>query len=344
MLRLLELTYEGLVTTLKDRYEKGPFLARALYGEFYRNLNPDAWRTDVGRNAPGLVGRLRKDWCFNPGRVKDEIHDGELIKFTTELTDGHQIESVILPLKTHHTVCISSQAGCKMGCRFCETGKSGLSRSLTVEEIVGQVYHARQQFRRSIRNVVFMGMGEPLDNFENVIRAVRVLSDQRGLDMAQRRITISTAGLINGIQKLTALNMPDLNLSVSLNAANDELRRQLMPAHRRDSLASLQKTLLGYPLKKGKVLGISYVLISQVNDTSEHARQLADWLKPLRARVNLIPFNSIKDSLFQPPSQEETDLFRRKLIDLNVNVQKRVPRGGELMAACGQLGSCVEGG
>ena len=339
MLRLLALTYENLVEAVSDRYGKGPFLAKTLYGEFYKNLKPDAWRTEAIRNSQGLRDRLRQDWCFGPGRVRDELHEEGLVKFVTELVDGHRVESVILPLRTHQTICISSQAGCGMGCRFCETGKLGLARSLSVEEMVGQVYQAIKKFGRPIRNVVFMGMGEPFDNFENVIQAVRVLSDQRGLDIAQRRITLSTAGHIDGIGKLAALDMPHLNLTVSLNAPNDQLRRRLMPLHNKSSLALLQKTLMDYPLKKGKVLNVAYVLISHVNDRSEHAQQLSQWLKPLRARVNLIPFNPIKDSLFQPPSIEDMDLFRGKLIEQGVNVQKRVPRGGTLMAACGQLGA-----
>ena len=339
MLRLLELTYEDLVAVVVDRYEKGPFLARALYREFYKNLEPDAWRTEMIRNSQGLRDRLRQDWLFSPGQVKEVIHQEGVVKFVTELADGNRIESVILPMKTHQTVCISSQAGCGMGCRFCETGKLGLARSLSVEEIVGQVYMARQKSGQWIRNVVFMGMGEPFDNFENVIQAVRVLSDQRGLDIAQRHITLSTAGRIDGIEKLAALHMPHLNLTVSLNAPNDGLRRQLMPAHGTVSLALLQKALMAYPLKKGNTLSVAYVLISHVNDGCEHAQQLAEWLKPLRAKVNLIPFNPGKDSHFRPPNQEETDLFRQRLIELRVNVQKRAPRGRELMAACGQLGS-----
>ena len=339
MLRLLELTYDNLEALVVDRYEKGPFLAKALYRAFYKNLDPDAWRAEVIRNSRGLSERLRQDWHFSPGQIKDEIHQEGLVKFVTELMDGNRIETVILPLKTHQTVCISSQAGCGMGCRFCETGKLGLARSLSVEEIVGQVYKARQKSGQGIRNVVFMGMGEPFDNFENVIQSVRVLSDQRGLDIAQRHITLSTAGRIDGIEKLAALNMPNLNLTVSLNAPNDELRRKLMPVHDTGSMARLQKALIAYPLKKGNSLSVAYVLISQVNDGCEHARQLAEWVKPLRAKVNLIPFNPGKDSFFRPPSQEETDRFRRRLIELCVTVQKRVPRGRELMAACGQLGA-----
>jgi 23S rRNA (adenine2503-C2)-methyltransferase len=342
MLQLLGMTYDDLVAIFAERYAKGPSLARALYREFYKNLNPDAWQAKEIKASPGLSDRLRQDLIFTPGQVAEENRQDGVVKFVTELTDGQRIESVVLPLRSHHTICVSSQAGCRMGCRFCETGKLGLARNLTAAEIVGQVYTARQRFGSFIRNLVFMGMGEPFDNFDQVIRAVQVLSDQRGLDIAQRHITLSTAGLIDGIKKFAALNMPNLNLMVSLNAPNDELRRELMPINNTAPLARLQQALMAYPLKKGAVLSVAYVLIPGVNDRPEHALQLADWLEPLRAKVNLIPFNPGKNSLFRLPSQEETDRFRQRLIALDVNVQKRLPRGRDLMAACGQLGTRVK--
>jgi 23S rRNA (adenine2503-C2)-methyltransferase len=339
MLRLLELTCDELASVFAEQYEKGPSLARALYREFYKNLNADAWQAKAIQASPCLAGRLRHDLVFAPGKVAEELRQAGVIKFVTELTDGHRIESVVLPLKTHQTLCVSSQVGCGMGCRFCETGQWGLARHLTVEEIVGQVYTAQQRYGQMIRNVVFMGMGEPFDNFENVIQAIQVLSDQRGLNMAQRRITLSTAGRVDGIEKLAALHMPHLNLTVSLNAPNDALRSELMPINKAAPLALLQKALKAYPLKKGNVLSMAYVLIPEKNDGPEHARQLADWLAPLPAKVNLIAFNQGKVSDFRLPRQEELDRFRQRLIALGVNVQKRLPRGRDLMAACGQLGS-----
>jgi len=339
MLQLLEMTYNELSGVFAEQYEKGPSLAKVLYGEFFKNLNPKAWQAPEIQASPGLADRLREDLFFKPGKIVDEIRQDGLTKFVTELDDGVRIESVILPLKTHQTVCISSQAGCGMGCQFCETGNLGLARNLTVEEIVGQVYTARRRYGRSIRNVVFMGMGEPFDNFDKVIQAVRVLNDQRGLDIAQRHITLSTAGRIDGIEKLAALNLPHLNLTVSLNAPNDELRGRLMPIHNTGLLALLQQALKNYPLKKGNWFSIVYVLIPGINNDSEHARQLADWLQPLRAKVNLIAFNPGKDAPFRAPNEAEIDSFRRQLIARQVQVQKRAPRGRDLMAACGQLGS-----
>lgn len=343
MLRLLEMTYDNLTTAFGERYGKGPFLAGALYREFYKQLNPHAWQASAIAGSPGLPERLRQDMVFEPGTVVDTVNQEGVVKFVTRLPDDQRIESVILPMESHATVCVSSQVGCRMGCRFCETARLGLVRPLTVEEIVGQVYVVRKRFGACIRNVVFMGMGEPFDNFDAVIQAVRVLSDQRGLDIAQRYITISTAGRIDGIEKLAALNMPHVKLAVSLNAPNDDLRRQLMPINHAAPLDRLQQTLMAYPLKKGYAIMISYVLMPGVNDDALCARQLAQWLEPLAAKVNLIPFNPGTDTPYRSPTDVELDTFRQRLIDLRVNVQKRSPRGRDLMAACGQLGNASLG-
>ncbi len=341
MIRLLEMTYDNLAAALADRYGKGTYHASMVYKEFYKNRNPRAWTARGIEASTGLVAQLRRDLAFAPGNVVDEVVQDGVAKFVTALADGHRIESVILPLETHHTICVSSQAGCRMGCRFCETARMGFVRHLTVEEIVGQVYTARQRYGDFIRNVVFMGMGEPFDNFDAVIQAVRVLSDQRGLDIAQRYITVSTAGRIDGIEKLSALDMPHLKLAVSLNAPNDTLRNTLMPINNTAPLAMLQKALKAYPLKKGYNIMVAYVLIAGVNDSSDCARQLTDWLAPLRAKVNLIPFNpgTGTSALYRPPTETEIEIFRQKLIDAGVNVQKRLSRGCDLMAACGQLSS-----
>jgi 23S rRNA (adenine2503-C2)-methyltransferase len=276
--------------------------------------------------------------AYAPGEIVDEVHRDGVVKFVTALHDDQRIESVVLPMESHYTVCVSSQVGCRMGCRFCETARLGLVRQLTVEEIVGQVYQARRRFGARIRNVVFMGMGEPFDNFEAVIQAVRILSDQRGLDIARRYITLSTAGRIDGIEKLASLGMPHVKLAVSLNAPNDALRSQLMPINQASSLDQLQKALMAYPLKKDYAVMIAYVLIPGVNNRPACARQLARWLEPLTAKVNLIPFNPGTASAYRPPTENELATFRRQLIALRVNVQNRAPRGRDLMAACGQLG------
>lgn len=338
-MRLMALTYDDLVERFAERYGKGPFLADALYREFHHNLNPQAWQAPAIGQSPGLAARLAGDLVFAPGEVVNEVEQAGVVKFVTALSDGQQIESVILPMETHQTVCVSSQVGCRMGCRFCETGRMGLVRQLTVEEIVGQVYTARRRYGRNVRNVVFMGMGEPFDNFGNVIQTVRVLSDQRGLDIAQRYITLSTAGRIDGIEKLARLEMPLLKLAISLNAPKDRLRARLMPLSRTAPLDLLQRSLKAYPLKKGYELMVAYVLMPGINDSDDCVAALADWLQPLCAKVNLIPFNPGTDTFCRPPTMDELNRFRQKLIQTGINVQKRAPRGLNLMAACGQLGN-----
>lgn len=337
-MRLLDLTYENLTQVFAERYAKGPFLAAALYREFYKNLNPAAWQAPAIQASPGLAAQLERDLVFAPGTVVEEVGREGVVKFVTRLKDDQRIESVLLPMETHHTLCVSSQVGCRMGCRICETARMGLVRQLSVEEIVGQVYTARRRYGRDVRNVVFMGMGEPFDNFDHVIQAVRVLSDQRGLDIAQRYITVSTAGRIDGIAKLARQGMPHLKLAVSLNAADNALRDRLMPLNRSAPLDRLQAALAAYPLKKDYDLMVAYVLMPGINDGEDHLAALTHWLAPLRAKVNLIPFNPGTSSPYRSPTIEELERFRQKLIDAGVNVQKRAPRGRDLMAACGQLG------
>jgi 23S rRNA (adenine2503-C2)-methyltransferase len=339
MLDLMEMTYPELVETFRCRYGKGHVLAAELYREFFKRLNRDAWQATRLSDSKGLADRLAADMRTDPGEVVDEIRQDGVIKFVTRLGDNHRIESVVLPMETHETVCVSSQVGCRMGCDFCETARMGLVRQLSVTEIVGQVFAARQRRKRPIRNVVFMGMGEPFDNFENVIQAIRVLSDQRGLDIAQRYITVSTAGRIDGIARLAALKMAHLKLAVSLNAPNDRLRERLMPVARAAPLAALQTALRDYPLKKGVDWMVAYVVMAGLNDGPAHARQLADWLAPLRAKVNLIPYNPGRNRRYRTPDPERMETFRRLLLDRGVNVQQRSTRGRDLMAACGQLGS-----
>ena len=338
-MRLLALTSEALAAQFAERYGKGAFLAGALYREFYHNLNPRAWEAPAIDLSPGLKTRLADDLAHAPGRVVEAVDQDGVVKFVTALQDGARIESVLLPMETHKTVCISSQVGCRMGCRFCTTARMGFVRQLTVEEIVGQVYNARRRYGRAVRNVVFMGMGEPFDNFDNVIQAVRVMSDQRGLDIALRYITVSTAGRIDGIEKLARLKMPHLKLAVSLNAPEDRLRARLMPLTRTAPLDRLQQALMAYPLKKGYLIMVAYVLIPGINDSDACVAALAAWLKPLRAKINLIAYNPGPDDAYRSPTADELDTFRQKLIRIGVNVQQRAPRGRDLMAACGQLGS-----
>ena len=271
----------------------------------------------------------------------DEGEQGETSKMVLRLHDGLEVESVRIPMgRGRYTLCVSSQVGCKMGCAFCETGRMGLLRHLTTSEIVAQVLVARHRLGWPIRNIVFMGMGEALDNADNVIQALRVLNDEAGLAIGQERLTICTVGHLQGIRRLRDEGFKRLNLSISLNAANDALRSEIMPIHRRSDLAELQEALAGYRPRRNFALGVNYCLLPGINDTRDDARAVAEFCKPLgRVLVNLIPYNPGTQPLTRAPDEVEIDQFIGWLREEGLSVRERVTKGRSVMAACGQLGN-----
>lgn len=338
-MEILEHSYASLCDTLKNHFGRGEADARAILRQVYRRGNTRFHEDpDLARN-PVVTRRYEREIALTLPDLIDQQQEGETTKLLFRLADGQVIESVLVPMAHYTTICISSQVGCRMGCAFCQTGKMGLVRQLNTAEIVAQVYWAKQVAKAAVRNVVFMGMGEPLDNFANLARALEVLSDQRGLDIAPRHITISTVGLGDGIARLANLDQPLLNLAVSLNAPNDKLRGSLMPVNHATPLADLQKILAAYPLHHKRALLISYVLIPGVNDTVRCADELAYFVAPLRAKINLIPLNPCPDTPFRAPGSRAVERFRELLVDRGVFVRRRTPKGQAIMAACGQLGT-----
>jgi len=338
-LNLFELTHAELTESLKNRCGKGEFHATAIYREVYKNGNLDLQGVKALSTSTPIRDFVAKDLRVNLYPVVDRITETGLVKFVTRLPDEHEIESVVIPMFNRHTICVSSQVGCRMGCTICETAQMGFVRNLTAEEIVGQVYTARYRLDAPIRNIVFMGMGEPLDNFANVVQAIRILSDPRGFDIARRYITVSTIGNIEGIQKLADLDWPTLKLAISLNAPNDTLRSRILPTNRRWPMAKLKETLVKYPLKHSSAIMIEYVLIKDVNDSREHARELAEFLRPLNVKINLIPYNTRLDSPYTSPRDEDVERFCGYLIQEKMFVRKRLAKGRDILAACGQLGA-----
>jgi 23S rRNA (adenine2503-C2)-methyltransferase len=273
-------------------------------------------------------------------------------------------ESVIIPMTSYrssawYTLCLSSQVGCRMGCTFCETGRMGLVRNLTPAEIVAQRLVAREllpaeappgaahfrYFGDGVQNIVFMGMGEPFDNFDHVIHAIRVLNEPAGLNFPLAQITVSTVGRVDGLRKLAALvrsgerDWSNLRLAISLNAPNDRLRDALMPINKGMPLAELQRALIEYPLaRKGRYL-IEYVLIKDVNDAPQHADAVAAWCRPLPCIVNLIPYNPQREAAFETPSEATIMRFLQRLRAQGIFVKRRITHGRDLMGACGQLGN-----
>jgi 23S rRNA (adenine2503-C2)-methyltransferase len=219
----------------------------------------------------------------------------------------------------------------------------GLKRNLAVEEIVWQVFAARFILNAGVDNIVFMGMGEPLDNFDNVMQATRVIADQRGFDIAYSHITVSSAGHADGIRKLAAQNLSTLHLAVSLNAADDSLRSRLMPINRQYPLQLLKRALASFPAGKKAPILIEYVLLEGINDSVKDAKNLAAYLEGLPVRINVIPYNGGSSALFSAPDASTIDAFCRTLRDKNLFVRVRQSRGRGIMAACGQLGASLSG-
>jgi 23S rRNA (adenine2503-C2)-methyltransferase len=275
--------------------------------------------------------------------VKTEASRDGTEKFLFELYDGNRIESVLIPERDHVTACISSQVGCAMGCRFCLTARQGLSRNLKSSEIVNQIIQIQQSMGQpqKLTNIVLMGMGEPLANYRAVTRAIRNIISSDGLNFSRRRVTLSTCGLVPGIQRL-GKELP-INLAVSLNAADDDTRNQLMPINTKYPLKQLIGSLMAFPLQKGRRITIEYILIKDVNDRLSDAANLARLLSKLKAKVNLIPFNPFQGSGFEAPHEETIRAFQDELIRANYTAIIRQSKGWDISAACGQLSTGLNG-
>ena len=278
---------------------------------------------------------------FSIGRLqtlrKVEARDGT-VKFLFGLNDGESIESVLIPETHRLTLCISTQAGCGLGCAFCATAVLGLKRNLSAAEIVEQVTEAARALsaEQRITHIVLMGMGEPLANYAQVVRALEILTDgDWGLGISPRRVTLSTVGLVPQIQKL--MEETRVNLAISLHAPNDELRGQLMPINRKYPLKQVLDCCRALPLPRRKRITFEYVLLRGVNDSETDARQLATLLRGIPSKVNVIPFNPHPGSKYTRPADWETARFQMALCDAGVQVNVRRPRGDDIQAACGQL-------
>jgi len=264
-------------------------------------------------------------------------------KWVIRLQDGNCIETVYIPEKTRGTLCVSSQVGCTLNCDFCSTGKQGFNRNLTSAEIIGQVWVAARELSaengrhdHAITNVVMMGMGEPLLNFDNVVQSMDIMLDDFGYGLSKRRVTLSTAGVLPALTRLREVS--EVALAVSLHAPNDELRNQLVPLNKKYPLKELMAVCETYFAKATRrYITMEYVMLAGVNDKKEHAHQLIALLKNIRAKVNLIPFNPFPLTTYQRSDQKTIDSFREILLKAGINCITRKTRGEQIDAACGQL-------
>ena len=338
--RLLPAEVDALVAELGLPRYRGDQLLRALYHEFPSSLG------DITTLPLGLRQRLSDaGWTLGEAtevrRVQSD--DGETTKLLLRMSDGTLIETVLMqyPVEGRHpraTVCVSTQAGCAMGCVFCATGQMGFERNLRAEEVVAQVLHMARVLRERgehVTNVVFMGMGEPLANYAETVRAVRLLTDARAFGLGQRHVTVSTVGLIHAIERLAEEDL-QVGLAISLHAPNDDLRQRLVPTAGPTSVEDLVSAAQRFFRRTGRRVTFEYALIDGVNDSDALAEELAVLLRGMGVHVNLIPVNPTAGGYGRPP-RGRVLAFERILVEGGVNCTVRVEKGAEISAACGQL-------
>ncbi len=323
----------GLIASFgKEKYRLVQVL-KWLYPMGVRSIDE---MTNLSKKFREELSRVSSVSGLHPLRI-EEAKDGTK-KFLFQLEDGNRIESVLIPDKSRLTLCISTQAGCAMGCRFCLTGKKGLKRNLTSSEILNQIIAVRRSLagNASITNIVLMGMGEPLATYENALRAVSLMTCPDAFKFSTRRITLSTAGLVPEIERLAKEEI-NFQLAVSLNASNEETRSLLMPVNSRYPLKELLAACRRFPLKPRTRITFEYVLIEDVNDSPENAKELVRLLRGIRSKVNLIPLNETGATSFRRPSEEKVRRFQEVLMEAGLTTIVRASKGSEISAACGQL-------
>lgn len=325
---------ERLLVALGEPSYRGRQLFQAVYGQRRRDFQSITSFPAALRKA--LAGELRI--TLPQVRERFKSRDGTR-RYLFRLGDGSEVESVRMPEPGRNTICVSTQVGCPVDCKFCLTGVMGFTRNLSAGEIVGQVLRVMEETGAANAqrwNLVFMGMGEPLFNFSDVMGAVRILTDAEGVGFPWTRLTLSTAGVVPGIERLGREAVRP-KLAVSLNAASDELRTRIMPINRKWPLQDLLRACREFPLRPREKLTFEYVLLEGVNDRVADARQVAQALRGIRAKVNLIGFNPGPELPFRTPGDEAVLRFQQTLIRKGVPAFIRKPRGRDIFAACGQL-------
>ena len=336
-------------TELKGLYpEELEAFVSSLGLETYRARQIAAWIYNNGTTEFSEMTNLSKSLraalsdqatILNIETVKEQGTGGDTVKFLFGLDDGRRIESVLMREGKRRTLCISSQVGCPLDCLFCATGRMGLIRNLTAAEILDQLIKVRKTLREDgedLTNVVMMGMGEPLLNFDEVIRAIRLMNLDYGPAVGMRRITLSTVGYVPGILKLSQEGLK-VGLAISLNATTDEQRSQIMPINKRWPIADLLDAIRSYRRRIDRRVTFEYVLLHGFNDSEEDARRLVNLLRDISCKINLIPWNPIPDALFESPPQSTIDAFLKVLTDSFLTATVRYSKGTDISAGCGQL-------
>jgi 23S rRNA (adenine2503-C2)-methyltransferase len=324
---------EGLIASFgKERYRSIQIL-RWLYQRGVHSLDE---MTNLSKKFRQALEQISFISTFHPF-LTEESND-ETKKFIFQLEDGNRIESVLIPDKKRLTLCLSTQVGCAMGCRFCLTGKKGLKRNLTTAEIVNQILAVRETFpdKTSITNIVLMGMGEPLANYQNTLKAVELMTHPEAFKFSSRRVTLSTVGLLPELEQL-AREKARFRLAISLNASNEETRSRLMPINHRYPLKRILEVCRKFPLQPRARITFEYVMLEGENDSPEDAKRLQKILKGIPSKINLIPLNEAPGIPFKRPLEEKTRRFQEILMEGGLTAIVRASKGADISAACGQL-------
>lgn len=327
--------YDALIALLESWGEKS-FRAKQIYQWLHEKAVMHF--SDMTNISKALREKLEEKSEIYPTTMVDRLvsKDGQTTKFLFQLRDGSVIESVLMKYKHGNSVCISSQVGCRMGCRFCASTLGGLERNLTVSEMLGQIYAIQNISGERVSNVVIMGTGEPLDNYDNFVTFVKMLTDDKGYHISQRNITVSTCGLVGKIKELAEEQL-QITLAISLHAPNDEARKKLMPVANQYTIAEIMEACDFYFAKTGRRVSFEYSLVEGQNDSEDFARQLCRLLKGKNCHVNLIPVNPIKERNFKDTNTFFVQKFKMILEKSGINVTIRREMGRDIEAACGQL-------
>lgn len=328
------LNYQELQDWAIQMGEK-PFRGKQLYQWLHKHLADST--EEMSNLSRSFREALDRECIIKNARIiRQQTSADGTAKFLLELSDGNHVESVLMKYKHGNSVCISTQAGCRMGCRFCASTVGGLIRNLTASEMLDQIYQIQRLTGERVSNVILMGIGEPLDNYDNVLKFIRMLSDEYGLNISQRNITLSTCGLVEQIRRLSKEQLA-ITLAVSLHAPNDTIRRELMPIAERYSIEEILNACRDYLKDTRRRITFEYSLVDGKNDSPEQAEELARRLKGLLCHVNLIPLNPVEGRLGQRSRKEQIAVFKAILEKNQINVTVRREMGRDIDAACGQL-------
>ncbi len=323
---------EDYFTSMGEKKYKATQVFEWLYrhNEYYLN--------NFSNLKKDLIARMQEDLSVEFIKIEKVLEGPDVKKFLFRLLDGEKIEAVLMEHNYGLSVCVSSQVGCNMGCKFCESGRLKKVRNLETYEIVEQILLIQKYIGKRIDSVVVMGIGEPFDNYDNIIRFIKIINDAKGLAIGARHITVSTCGLVPKIEEFSNLDL-QVNLALSLHGATDAVRGRIMPVNKVYNVDTVITAIKHYIAKTNRRVTIEYVMLNMVNDTLDDAASLAKLLKGMNVYVNLIPYNETKNIEFSKSSKERIDKFYNYLVKSGINVTVRREFGGNIKAACGQLRS-----